>query len=287
MKLWNDDQQARPRWPTARLPSPKGLEACVWSPPTPNGKRNAGQARAQGFVSVGKEEAPAPMPRPGARPARHGQGGRRLGPGQVQGHPGRAGPHGALCAFDGIVAKIVGELGEYSTPIAARRADAAGPSTSSTSTCLYVTGPMDEVDAPKIKPASRCASPSTPLPKQALPGKVRRVALRVRCGKQARTVDIEVDFEGARRSAGKLLVGYSADVEILLRSARQGPCIFHRCPARGRPGPGLNPETEARGARTVKTGLANWEYTEIAGGCVTSLGDRIVTSLEKRASRPG
>jgi HlyD family secretion protein len=54
------------------------------------------------------------------------------------------------------------------------------------------------------------------LPGKMLPGKVRRVAPYVSAvEKQARTVDIEVDFEQPE-AAGKLLVGYSADVEIIL-----------------------------------------------------------------------
>jgi HlyD family secretion protein len=44
---------------------------------------------------------------------------------------------------------------------------------------------------------------------------VRRVAPYVLAvEKQARTVDVEVDFE--RPATGNLLVGYSADVEIVL-----------------------------------------------------------------------
>ena len=79
----------------------------------------------------------------------------------------------AECA--GTVAKIVGEVGEYSTasppgvppPPAIDLID---------DSCLYVKAPMDEVDAPKIQPGQTVRSSFDALPKQAFPGKGKRVA---------------------------------------------------------------------------------------------------------------
>jgi len=102
--------------------------------------------------------------------------------------------------------------------------------------------------------------------------------------KQARTVDIEVDFE-APESAGKLLVGYSADVEILLAVRENVLRIPTAALLEGNRVLVYNPETERLDERTVKTGLANWEYTEIADGL--RAGDRIVTSLEKEGVKAG
>jgi HlyD family secretion protein len=108
--------------------------------------------------------------------------------------------------FDGTVAKIVGELGEYSTP------SPPGVPTPPAidlidETCLYVKAPMDEVDAPKIQAGLPVRVSLDALPKQPLPGKVRRVAPYVLAvEKQARTVDVEVDFErpGECQPAGRL-----------------------------------------------------------------------------------
>ena len=55
-----------------------------------------------------------------------------------------------VAPFDGTVAKIVGEVGEYSTP------SPPGVPTPPAidlidESCLYVTAPMDEVDAPKMR----------------------------------------------------------------------------------------------------------------------------------------
>ncbi len=109
--------------------------------------------------------------------------------------------------FDGTVAKIVGELGEYSTP------SPPGVPTPPAidlidDSCLYVKAPMDEVDAPKIAAGQPVRITLDALPGKTLPGTVERVAPYVSAvEKQARTVDIEVDFRRTRRSrqaAGRL-----------------------------------------------------------------------------------
>ena len=80
-----------------------------------------------------------------------------------------------IAPFDGTVAKIVGEVGEYSTP------SPPGVPTPPAidlidDTCLYVEAPMDEVDAPKIRPGQPVRISLDALPKQSFPGKVKRVA---------------------------------------------------------------------------------------------------------------
>ena len=47
----------------------------------------------------------------------------------------------------------------------------------------------------------------------------------------------------------------------------------------------FNPDSGKLEERKVKTGLANWEYTEILEGLAA--GDRIVTSLEKEGVKAG
>ena len=85
-------------------------------------------------------------------------------------------------------------------------------------TCLYVEAPMDEVDAPKIRPGQPVRISLDALPKRSFPGKVKRVAPYVSAvEKQARTVDIEATFDDPK-APGKLLVGYSADVEVILET---------------------------------------------------------------------
>jgi HlyD family secretion protein len=103
--------------------------------------------------------------------------------------------------------------------------------------------------------------------------------------KQARTVDVEVDFE--RPANVNLLVGYSADVEIVLESVRENVL---RVPTaaliEGNARDGAECADSGRlEERKVKAGLANWEFTEIIEGLAE--GERIVTSLEREGVKVG
>ena len=184
--------------------------------------------------------------------------------------------------FAGTVAKIVGELGEYSTP------SPPGVPTPPAidlidDSCLYVKAPMDEVDAPKIRPGQTVRITLDALPGRTLPGKVRRVAPYVSAvEKQARTVDIEVDFDRPGE-AGPLLVGYSADVEIVLETRDAVPRIPTAAIQEG--GRVLVLAGDRLEERRIRTGLANWEYTEVTEGL--QAGERIVTSLERTGVKAG
>ena len=98
-----------------------------------------------------------------------------------------------VAPFDGTVAKIVGEVGEYRR----RRCRAAMPPAIDLidDRCLYVKAPMDEVDAPKIQVGQPVRITLDALPGRSFAGTVRRIAPYVTAvEKQARTVEIEVDF---------------------------------------------------------------------------------------------
>jgi HlyD family secretion protein len=144
---------------------------------------------------------------------------------------------------------------------------------------------MDEVDAPKIRNGQTVRVTLDALPGKVLPGKVRRVAPYVSAvEKQARTVDIEVDFDKPDE-AGKLLVGYSADVEIIL----DGRDKVLRIPTAAIQEGGrvllFDAASSTLEERRIKAGLANWEYTEVLEGLAA--GDRIVTSLERTGVKAG
>jgi HlyD family secretion protein len=286
MKLWNDDQQAQAALAGTQieLARRRVAEACVVASNAEREAERQATLRKQGFVSIGREEAArteAEARRAGCNTAKAdvAQAQARLKATQVE--QGRT----ALYApFDGTVAKIVGELGEYSTP------SPPGVPTPPAidlidDSCLYVKAPMDEVDAPKIRPGQPVRITLDALPKQVLPGKVRRVAPYVSAvEKQARTVDIEVDFEQPEQVKG-LLVGYSADAEILLDVREKVLRIPTAALQEGGRVLVYNPDSGRLEERKVKTGLANWEYTEIVEGL--SAGERIVTSLEKEGVKAG
>src|SRR5574343_82650 len=290
LKLWNDDQQAQATLAQAQvaLSAKRGEEACIAAANAENEAKRQADLRAKGFVSISKEEAArteAEVRRAACNTAKAdvAQAEAKFKATRIE--QGRV----ALYApFDGIVAKIVGELGEYSTP------SPPGVPTPPAidlidDTCLYVTAPMDEVDAPKITAGQPVRITLDALPKQVIPGKVRRVAPYVSAvEKQARTVDIEVDFAnpaGTANAPGKLLVGYSADVEIVLANRDSVLRVPTAAIQEGSTVLVYNADSGQLEARRIKTGLANWEFTEVTDGL--QAGERIVTSLERAGVKAG
>lgn len=286
LKLWNDDQQANAALAQAQiaLSAKRVDEACIAASNAEKEAVRQSELRTKGFVSTSKEEAArtdAEVRRAACNTAKAdvAQAEAKFKATRVE--QGRV----ALYApFDGTVAKIVGELGEYSTP------SPPGVPTPPAidlidDSCLYVKAPMDEVDAPKIMVGQPVRITLDALPGKTLPGKVRRIAPYVSAvEKQARTVDIEVDFDQPD-TIGKLLVGYSADVEIILA----GRDTVLRIPTAAIQEGGrvlvYNADSGKLEERQIKAGLANWEYTEVVEGL--QAGERIVTSLDKEGIKAG
>jgi len=286
LKLWNDDQHAQAALSQAQvaLAARRVEEVCIAAVNAEKEAKRQAELRAKGFVSASREEiarTEAEVKRAACNTAKAdvAQAEARLKATRVE--QGRV----ALYApFAGTVAKIVGELGEYSTP------SPPGVPTPPAidlidDSCLYVKAPMDEVDAPKIAVGQPVRVTLDALPGKVIPGKVRRVAPYVSAvEKQARTVDVEVDFVQPE-ATGKLLVGYSADVEIILAGRDKVLRIPTAAIQEGGRVLLFNPDSGKLEERTVKTGLANWEYTEVLEGLAA--GDRIVTSLEKEGVKAG
>jgi len=285
MKLWNDDQKAQSTLASTQVETARkhATEICTMASSAESEAERQASLRAKGFVSGSAEEqarAAAQAKRAGCEAAKAdvNQALARLNATRVE-----QGRTVLYAPFAGTIAKIVGEVGEYSTP------SPPGVPTPPAidlidDTCLYVVAPMDEVDAPKIKSGQAVRISIDALPKQSFPGKVKRVAPYVSAvEKQARTVDIEATLDNPE-ATGKLLVGYSADVEVIL-SIRDNVV---RVPTSALQEGGrvlvAGPDGKLQ-ERKVKTGLANWEYTEVLDGLTA--GERVVTSLEREGVKPG
>ena len=285
MKLWNDDQQAQSAWLLSQVATARKRvnEACVVAT---NAEREADRQsalRARGFVSGAREEnsrSEALARRAGCEAAKAdvAQTEARVRLSRVE-----QGRTVLYAPFAGTIAKIVGEVGEYSTP------SPPGVPTPPAidlidDSCLYVKAPMDEVDAPRIAAGQPVRISLDALPRQTFPGKVRRVAPYVSAvEKQARTVDIEATFDDPA-APGKLLVGYSADIEVIL-AVRENVI---RIPSSALLAGGRALVAAADGTleeRKLRTGLANWEFTEVLEGLTT--GERVVTSLERAGVAAG
>jgi len=80
-------------------------------------------------------------------------------------------------------------------------------------------------------------------------------------------------------------VGYSADVEVVLESRDHVLRIPTSALLEGSRVLLYQDKTRKLEARSVKTGIANWQYTEILQGL--NKGDRIVTSVDREGVQAG
>ena len=179
--------------------------------------------------------------------------------------------------FAGVIAEINGELGEFVTP------SPVGIPTPPTvdlidASCLYVSAPIDEVDAPRVRAGLPARISLDAFPDHVFPGHVRRVAPYVLdVERQARTVEIEAEFENPEKAG--LLAGYSADVEVVLDERAD---VLRVPTSVILPDDRVFVFDEATGtieSRAVETGISNWEFTEIVSGL--SAGDRVVSSIDR------
>lgn len=185
--------------------------------------------------------------------------------------------------FAGIVADISGEQGEYATPsppgiLTLPAVDLIDDS------CLFVSAPIDEVDAARVKVGQSSRITLDAIKGRTFAGKVKRIAPYVlELEKQARTVEVEVEF-AELPDADNLLVGYSADVEIVHEAHEKVLRIPTQTLMEGKRVLlyGANGKLEER---TLVTGLANWEYTEIVSGL--NEGEQIVSSLDRPGVKAG
>ncbi|MHB1428090.1 MAG: efflux RND transporter periplasmic adaptor subunit [Rhodocyclaceae bacterium] len=285
MRLWHDDLSARVRVAEAQLATAQSRahEACTVAANAEREAQRQEALAARGFISTSRADAArtdAAARRTACASAR-----KDIQTSERQLAAARAdlGRTVIVAPFAGTVAKIVGEVGEYSTP------SPPGVPTPPAidlidDSCLYVKAPMDELDAPKIHPGQSVRIRLDAYANRVFAGRVKRVAPYVTAvEKQARTVDVEVDFVAPDEARG-LLVGYSADVEILLEARDDVARIPTATLQEGNRVLRLGADGRLE-ARQVKPGLANWEWTEVLEGLAA--GDRIVLSLEKEGVKPG
>jgi HlyD family secretion protein len=185
-----------------------------------------------------------------------------------------------VAPFDGIIAKINGELNEYVTP------SPPGIPTPPTielldTSCFYVVAPIDEVDAPAVKVNMEARVIMDAFGDKHFPARVRRIDPYVLdLEKQARTVDVEVEFINSE-DGENFLAGYSADVEIIIAVEED----VLRIPTQALLDNSLvyvyQPHDQRLHEKTVRTGLSNWDYTQVTEGLQE--GESVVISTD----RPG
>ena len=178
--------------------------------------------------------------------------------------------------FPAIVAQQSTQIGEFVTPAPPGVPmppviDLLDPST------VYVSAPMDEVDAARLRTGLPVRVSLDPYPGRELAGRVVRVAPFVLdVEQQNRTVEIEVELAD-RALAASLLPGTSADVEVIL-AVRRG-VLRIPTPALAEERHVLVLDGDELAERRVEVGLRNWDFTEVRSGLRE--GERVVLSLDR------
>jgi len=291
LRLWSEDLQAEDQLAKDQLITAQAQmkQACEQADLAEKEAGRAHQLMEQHFISpegMDQKNSEAKVARAGCDSARS-----QIDQARARIDAARAGIERMTlrAPFAGVIADISGELGEFATP------SPPGIPTPPAidlidDSCMYVSAPIDEVDASHIKVGQYARITLDAIKGKVFPGRVRRIAPYVlEIEKQARTVEVEVEFTGLDGNADapkkdNLLIGYSADVEIVydkrenvLRIPTQTllegkKVLFHRPD-------GVLEE------RAVQTGLANWDQTEITGGL--NEGDSIVLSLDRAGVKAG
>ncbi len=184
--------------------------------------------------------------------------------------------------FDGIVAEVPVQLGEWATPsvplvVAPDVVDVIDP------TSIYVAAPMDEVDSARLAVGLPARVTLDAFPGRSFPGRVVRIAPYVLdVESQNRTVEIEVEFDDVAFGA-RLLPGTSADVEVILQVHEDSLRVPTGALLEG--GRVLVIEGDRLVERALTTGLRNWDWTEVTAGI--EAGTAVVTNLDQAGVRAG
>ncbi|HEX7288371.1 MAG TPA: efflux RND transporter periplasmic adaptor subunit [Candidatus Angelobacter sp.] len=185
--------------------------------------------------------------------------------------------------YAGRIGDVTGELGEFSTP------SPPGIPTPPAidlidDSCYYVSAPIDEIEAGTVRVGMPAEVSIDAFPGQRFPGRVRRVSDYVlELEKQARTVEVEVDFKVPPDKP--LVVGYSADIEITPEARDNVVRIPTQAILQNNQVLAYQPGSKTLEARTIKTGVSNWEYSEVLEGLAQ--GEQVVTSLDRAGVKAG
>ncbi|MEN8177947.1 MAG: efflux RND transporter periplasmic adaptor subunit [Pseudomonadota bacterium] len=285
MEFWNDDLSAQVKLAESESRSTyaKADQACVLAQVAEREARRLDQLKKQKLAAeeaVDKADGEARAQKAGCAAARAAV--------QVS----QAKLDVALAALDqtqlkapfaGIVAEVNGEVGEFVTPSPVGIPTPPAVDLMDIS-CVYVSAPIDEVDAPgiRIDMPSRIALDA--FSEREFKGRVRRIAPYVLDReKQARTVDVEVDFD-VPEDCDCLLPGYSADIEIILDQREDVLRIPTEAILEGNKVLRLTQDGILE-ERLIETGLSNWAWTEVVKGLQEK--DQVVVSVDREGVEDG
>ena len=189
-----------------------------------------------------------------------------------------------IAPFDGVIAEINGEVNEYLTPSPPGIPTPPAVDLIDNS-CFYVTAPIDEVDAPEILPGMTARVSMDAFRDRRFDAKVCRIAPYVLDReKQARTVDVEVEFSKPAEIQ-HLLAGYSADVEIILDVRRDTLRIPTEAVLDAKRVFVYLPHKKEIRERVFERGISNWDRTEVISGL--TLNELVVANVDLPGVKDG
>lgn len=286
LELWDKDLQAQSQLARSQLETAQtqSKQACVQAQLAEQEAERTRELQKSGFISdqaLDRSVTAAKVAQDGCDAARS-----QIVQSQTRIAAAQAGLERMVlrAPFAGVVADISGELGEFATPSPPGIPTLPAIDLIDDS-CLYVSAPIDEVDAANIKAGQVARISMDALKGRSFAGKVKRVAPYVlELEKQARTVEVEVDFVEAP-TAENLLVGYSADVEIVHASHANVLRVPSQAILEGDRVLVYRPDDGVLEARAVTLGLSNWEQSEVSSGL--KAGEQIVLTPDQAGIKAG
>lgn len=286
LELWNDDRKAMTAQAQAQLAAATNRreQQCIEAD---NSEREAKRVQAlhdRGLAALEAAENALTRARSSAFACRAAHDEQRIAAASLEMNRALLAQTRLHAPFAGIIAEINGEVGEYVTP--SPPGIPMPPAVDLIDySCLYVRAPIDEVDAGRLQTGLRARITLDAFGGRHFEGRLDRIAPFVReIEKQARTVDVDV-LVSDPADREHLLVGYSADIDLLLdmhhdvlriptEALMDNDTVWRLDASRGR---------ISRVA--VRTGIRNWNFTEIVDGL--QIGDRIVVSLDQEKLEDG
>jgi len=280
LELWNDDLTAQVELASqeAAAAAARAQEACVVAQVARREAERLKKLRKKGVAS--EEEVDQAGGEAGAKTAGCRAAKANIGVSKAKLDVAQAALDRTrlVAPFDGTVAEVNGELGEFVTPSPIGVPTPPAVDLIDT-TSLYVSAPIDEVDAPDIRTGMSATISLDAFGKKRFAGTVRRVAPYVLDReKQARTVDVEVTFVNARDTAN-MLPGYSADIEVVLVEKTDALRIPTEAIIEGNRVLVFFEQAGVLEERKIETGLHNWAFTEVLSGVHD--GEQIVVSVDR------
>ena len=285
VELWNEDLKAQLALAQRgqRAEESRARQACVIADVAKRESERLTKLRGQGLASVEATERAEGEAQSQAAACRAARDSALVGAAQVDAAEASLERTRLRAPFEGVIAEINGELGEFVTP------SPVGVATPPTvdlvdSSCLYISAPIDEVDAPAVRAGMSARVSLDAFSERVFSAHVRRVAPYVLDQeKQARTVEIEVEIDDPDK--GDLLPGYSADVEVILQQKEDVVRVPTAAIVDNAHVFILNEAEGTLERRDVEIGLTNWQMSEITAGI--RAGDWVVTSIDREGVEDG